>query len=259
MAETVSERKGSIFATLKMLAVWLTLGPPVGIWGPIYTFIVKDISAFYWTVMWVVSAGVRAAGITVLVEGRENIPSDRACIFMSNHVSNLDPPVLMPAIPQRMVIMLKKSLMGIPILGNAMRMAKFIPVERGSRRDSAKATVEAAAAALAEGLPIVVFPEGTRSLDGRLSQFKKGPFFLAIQTGAPIIPVAISGTEKMMRKGSNWIAPGVARIQMLPVVRPEDYPSREALMTAVHAAIAAALPAEMKPTPREPARIVEAI
>jgi 1-acyl-sn-glycerol-3-phosphate acyltransferase len=247
MPERANEQRGSVFATLKMLAVWLTLGPLEGIWGIIYTNIVGDITAFYWATMWVVRAGVRAAGITVLLEGRENIPADRAAIFMSNHVSNLDPPVLMPAIPQRMVIMLKKSLMKIPILGTAMHMARFIPVERGSRRDTAKATVEAAAAALAEGLPIVVFPEGTRSIDGRLSQFKKGPFFLALQTGAPIVPVAISGTEKMMRKGSNWIAPGVARIQMLPVIRPQDYDSREALTAAVHAAIAAALPEEMKP------------
>ncbi len=93
---------------------------------------------------------------------------------MSNHVSNLDPPVLMPAVPGRMSILLKKGLMRIPILGTAMRQARFVPVERGSRPEAAKAMVEAAAAALNEGLPIVVFPEGTRSADGRLSGVQEG-------------------------------------------------------------------------------------
>jgi 1-acyl-sn-glycerol-3-phosphate acyltransferase len=123
----------------------------------------------------------------------------------------------------------------------------FIPVERGHRREAAQATVAAAGKAIKDGLNIVVFPEGTRSIDGRLSTFKKGPFFLAMQTGAPIIPVAISGTERMMRKGSSLLAPGVATIEMLSLIDPRDYPSREQLMAAVRGAIAAALPPEMQP------------
>ena len=121
-----------------------------------------------------------------------------------------------------------------------MRMAKFVPVERGSRRDAAKASVDAAADALRSGLHMLVFPEGTRSLDGRLSTFKKGPFFLAQETQAPIIPVAISGTQTMMRKGSSAITPGLARIQMLPAIDPTDYATREELMRAVRNAIAEA-------------------
>jgi 1-acyl-sn-glycerol-3-phosphate acyltransferase len=143
--------------------------------------------------------------------------------------------------------LLKKELMTIPILGRAMRMAKFVPVERGSRRDAAKASVEAAAEALRLGLHIVVYPEGTRSKDGRLSTFKKGPFFLAQETQAPIIPIALSGTQTMMQKGSYAIRPGVARIQLLPAVEPSDYATRDELMQAVKDAIAGALPPEMKP------------
>ena len=240
-------QKGSIWATLKMLAVWLTLGPIVGIIGIPYTLIVGDITRLYWVSMWVTRTGIRAAGIKVQIEGMENMPVGRACILMSNHVSNLDPPILMPAIPVRSSVLLKKELMKIPILGPAMRLAKFVPVERGSRKESAQAMVAAAAGALASGLPIAVFPEGTRSLDGRLSKFKKGPFFLAQQTGAPIVPVAISGTEKMLKKGSAWITPGVARVRMLKVIEPADYASRDELMEAVHRAIAEALPEDMKP------------
>jgi 1-acyl-sn-glycerol-3-phosphate acyltransferase len=128
-----------------------------------------------------------------------------------------------------------------------MKLGGFIPVERGSRRDSAQASVAAASNAIADGLNIVVFPEGTRSPDGRLSNFKKGPFFLAIQTGAPIVPVAISGTETMMRKGSSLITPAWAEIHMLPAIEPGQYATREELMAAVRNAIAGALPVAMKP------------
>lgn len=236
-----------MFATIKLLSVYLTLGSLAGIIGIPYTLIVGDISLLYRVGMWITNAGVRAAGIKIEISGLENVPTGRSCIFMSNHVSNLDPPVEIPLLPGRSSVLLKKELMGIPILGHAMRLAKFVPVERGHRRDAAQASVEAAADALRSGLHIVVYPEGTRSLDGRLSTFKKGPFFLAQQTQAPIVPIALSGTQTMMHKGSYAIKPGVARVQMLPVIEPSKYETREELMVAVRSAIADALPAEMKP------------
>jgi 1-acyl-sn-glycerol-3-phosphate acyltransferase len=236
-----------MFATFKLLVVYLTLGPLAGILGIAYTLMVGDISLLYRVAMWITASGIRAAGIEVQVSGQEHIPPGRSCIFMCNHVSNLDPPIIIPNLPGRSSVLLKKELMGIPILGTAMRMAKFVPVERGSRREAAKASVEAAAEALKSGLNIMVFPEGTRSRDGRLASFKKGPFFLAQQTGAPIVPVAIAGTEKMMRKGSVAITPGLAKVQMLGAIDPQAYATREELMDAVHQALALALPAEMKP------------
>jgi 1-acyl-sn-glycerol-3-phosphate acyltransferase len=237
-----------MFATFKLIFVYLTLGPIVGIIGIPYTLLVGDISLLYRAAMWVTNAGVRAAGIKIEMSGQENIPAGRSCIFMSNHVSNLDPPVVLPLLPGRSSVLLKKQLMSIPILGRAMRMAKFVPVERGHRRDAAQASVEAAADALRSGLHILVYPEGTRSLDGRLSTFKKGPFFLALETQAPVIPIALSGTQTMMRKGSYAIMPGLARIQLLPPIEPSNYKTREQLMLAVKNAIAEALPPEMKPT-----------
>ena len=236
-----------MFATFKMLLVYLTLGPLAGLIGIPYTLLVGDISRLYRVAMWIMRLGVTAAGIRVEVTGLENVPAGTSCIFMSNHVSNLDPPVVLPALPGRSSVLLKKSLTKIPILGTAMLMAKFVPVERGSKRETAQASVVAAADALRSGLHILVYPEGTRSLDGRLSTFKKGPFFLAQQTGAPIIPVAVSGTESMMRKGSGAITPGVAQVRMLPPIDPAAYASREEILRAVYEAIAEALPAAMKP------------
>jgi len=155
--------------------------------------------------------------------------------------------VVLPLLPGRSSVLLKKELMKIPLLGTAMRMAKFVPVERSSSREAAQRSVNAAAEALRLGLHILVFPEGTRSLTGRLSNFKKGPFFLARETGAPIVPVAVVGTRRMMRKGSFAVYPGSARVELLPVIQPGDYATREELMAAVRAALADALPDEMKP------------
>jgi 1-acyl-sn-glycerol-3-phosphate acyltransferase len=236
-----------MFATLKLLFVYLTLGPVAGILGIPYSFLIQDIGPLYRVGLWIARAGVRAAGIRVEIRGLEHVPAGRSCIFMCNHVSNLDPPVVLPLLPGRSSVLLKKELMKIPILGLVMRMAKFVPVERGSRRDAAQASVEAAADALRSGLHILVFPEGTRSRNGRLAAFKKGPFFLAQQTQAPIVPIALAGTQSMMRKGSVAIMPGVARIQVLPVIEPGAYATREELLRAVRKAIAEALPPEMQP------------
>ncbi|MDE1177818.1 MAG: lysophospholipid acyltransferase family protein [Edaphobacter sp.] len=236
-----------MFATLKMLFVYTALGPLSGIIGIPFTLLTGNIDPLYRVAMWIANAGVRAAGIRVDIRGFENVPKGRACIFMCNHVSNLDPPVVLPLLPGRCSVMLKKELMSIPILGRAMRMGQFVPVERGGKREAAQASVIAAGSALDSGLNMLVFPEGTRSKNGRLSTFKKGPFFLAMQTMAPIVPVAIAGTEKMMRKGSAAIMPGVAQVQLLPVIDPKDFGNREDLLRAVYAAIADALPEEMKP------------
>jgi len=234
-------------AALKMLFVYLGFGSVAGIVGVPYSFLVGDIGRLYRVAMWIMRAGIVAGGIRVEVSGREHLPAGQSCIFMSNHVSNLDPPVLMPYLPGRSSVLLKKQLMSIPILGTAMRMAKFVPVERGRNVEAAKASIAAAADALHSGLNILVFPEGTRSKDGRLSVFKKGPFFLAEDTEALIVPIAISGTQNMMRKGSLAVHPGVAKIEFLAPIRPGEYSSREELTAAVWSAIGAALPVAMRP------------
>jgi 1-acyl-sn-glycerol-3-phosphate acyltransferase len=236
-----------MFATFKLLFVYITLGPIAGLIGIPYTLIVGDIGLLYRVAMWIAHAGTRAAGIRTTINGLENVPAGRSCIYMCNHVSNLDPPVALPLLPGRCSVLLKQELMNIPIMGMAMRMAKFVPVERGRKREAARASVIAAADALRSGLHILVFPEGTRSLDGRLSTFKKGPFYLAQDTGAPIIPMVISGTQTMMKKGSSAITPGTAHVQLLPLIESSEYATRDDLMRAVRNAIADALPPEMKP------------
>lgn len=241
-----------MFSTIKLAIIYLTLGPLAGIIGIPYSLLRGNIDLLYKASMGIARLGLRAAGIRIVIHGMEHIPSGTPCIFMANHVSNLDPPVLLPLIPGHTSVLLKSSLMRIPILGTAMRMGKFVPVERGSTREAARRSVNAAAEAVRSGLHLVVFPEGTRSRDGHLAALKKGPFFLAEQTGAPIVPVAIAGTERLLQKGSAAIRPGVVTLTYLPPIDPKSFVTREALMQAVHTAIAQALPPELRPLPAAP-------
>jgi 1-acyl-sn-glycerol-3-phosphate acyltransferase len=222
-----------MFAALRMLLVFVVLGVPAALIGIPWSVSRGDFSSMYGWGMRIIRLGVRFAGIRVQVEGLENIPEGRPCIFLSNHVSNLDPPVLLPSIPGMTSVFLKRSLMRIPLLGTAMRMARFVPVARGHSREEAEKSVEIAAAVLRSGLHITIFPEGTRSPDGRLLPFKQGAFYLAKATDAPMIPVVIQGTAHMMRKGSLRIYSGESVVRFLPAVWPGSYATREEMSEAV--------------------------
>jgi 1-acyl-sn-glycerol-3-phosphate acyltransferase len=194
----------------------------------------------------IVRAGFFVAGIRIRVEGLERVPAGRACIFMSNHVSNLDPPSLIPRIPGRTAAFTKRSIMKIPALGWAMRLGDFIPVDRNGNVGSAQNSIAAAKAVLGKGLHITTFVEGTRSKDGRMLPFKKGPFYLAKETGASCIPVSIHGTETLMAKGRAAILPGKVRIVFHEPIEPADFETREDLLEAVRASIASGLPEWMR-------------
>ena len=221
-----------MWASVRMLSVFLLLGIPASLVGIPWSALRGDFRAMYGWGMGIVRLGVRAAGIRVNVVELENLPG-RPCILMSNHVSNLDAPVLLPSVPGMTSVIIKQSLMKIPLLGTAMRMGKYVPVARGHSREDAIRSVEAAADALRSGLHIMIFPEGTRSTDGRLLPFRKGAFFLAADTGAPIVPVVIRGTARMMPRDSLKITPGEAIVQFLPARTPAEFGSREELMEAV--------------------------
>jgi len=123
-----------------------------------------------------------------------------------------------------------------------MSLAGFIPVDRDGRLESARESVEAASKVLASGVNVSTFPEGTRSRTGRLLPFKKGAFYLAMESGAPVIPVSIWGSEQMMTKGSLRIKPGTAHLIFHPPLYPGQFTNREQLTTAVRSAITSGLP-----------------
>jgi 1-acyl-sn-glycerol-3-phosphate acyltransferase len=192
------------------------------------------------------SSSCRMAGVRFRTEGLERVPRDRACIFMSNHVSNIDPPALISLIPGRTSAFLKRSLMEIPILGTGFRQGEFIAVDRTGNALAAKQSVAAAQSVLAKGVHMMTFVEGTRSPDGRMLPFKKGPFYLAMAFGAPCIPVSIHGTESIMAKGSLRMNPGTAHVVFHPPIDPAGFATREELTQAVRAVIASGLPEWMR-------------
>jgi 1-acyl-sn-glycerol-3-phosphate acyltransferase len=195
--------------------------------------------------MWIARVGIRLAGVRTKMVGYETLDLSRNYIFMSNHVSNLDPPVLIPRLPFRQTVMVKKELFKVPILGPAMRLADFVPIDR-SNREAAVAGVRDAEATVRKGLHMAVFPEGTRSRDGVLLPFKKGPFYLAMETGTPIVPITILGSEKLLPKGKTLARAGEVALVFHPVVDPKDHPDRDELMKTVRDAVASALPVERR-------------
>jgi len=216
-------------------------------WLILWSLLTRTQDLMYWSSMNAVKIGLRIAGVRVYLEGLENIPPG-PCILAANHASYVDPLAFVPFIPRRVSVALKKELYRIPILGPGMLLAKFVSVDRASREgavDSLKTSVRY----LKEGLSFAVYPEGTRSPDGRLLPFKKGAFVLAIQAGVPIVPVSISGAQKLMRKGEWAIRPGDVFVRFGPAVDASQYPitRRAELLTRVHDQVAAGLPPDQQP------------
>ena len=215
--------------------------PPGALIAFPWTFITRNANFLYKLGMSIARGGVWLAGVKVEICGLEKLDSRSTYIFMSNHVSNLDPPIIIPRIPGRTSVLVKKELFRIPILGPAMRLGSLVPVDR-SNREAAIASVQAGVEVLKTGIHMTVFPEGTRSPDGRLLPFKKGPFYLATDSDIPIVPVTITGTEKLMPKGAAIIRPGKAIITFHPAIYPQEFETKEGLMDAVRDSIASALP-----------------
>ena len=231
--------------TVALLAFWgisiLIVGPPL----VIYAAMTGNIGPLYHISTRLGRWGVLLIGVKIEVRGREHLQAGRNYIFMANHASNLDPPVLIPSIPGRCSVLVKKELFRTPILGAGMKLAQLVPVDRADR-EAAIESVRAAIDVLRQGLHLVVFPEGTRSGDGRLLPFKKGPFHLAMESGVPVLPVTLLGTYECWPKTRFALRPGTATVVFHAPLNPGDYADREALTKAVREAIESALPLERK-------------
>jgi len=226
-----------------MLTFWSVALPIAALLGFPWTFLTRDVSFLYRMAMWGAWTGVRLAGVKIEPVGLEKIDATRTYIFMSNHTSNLDPPILLPLIPRRTSVMAKKELFSYPILGDTMRIGDLVPVDRGNR-DAGISAVRAAAAVIRQGINMTIYVEGKRSFDGKLLPFKKGPFYLAMECGVPVIPVTIVGTHEIMPKARFGIASGTAKIVFHEPIEPRDFGSRDCLMKRVRAVINGGLPAE---------------
>src|ERR1700726_4136229 len=221
----------------------LLVGPPL----LVYTFISRNPNPLYWAGINGVMFFVRAVGVRVRVVGTERIPAG-TCLFVANHTSSADAPAVVGAIPRRIAILLKESLFTYPIVGQAFRLAQFIPVNRKDR-DSALESLEQAIESLRAGQSFLIYPEGTRSPDGRLQEFKKGAVVMAIKAGVPIVPVVCSGAHRVVQKRSLMICPGEILVEFLEPIDASKYSfeERDALNDRVHDEMAAGLPPDQRP------------
>jgi 1-acyl-sn-glycerol-3-phosphate acyltransferase len=227
------------------LSIYIVLVGPLLL---LYTLVTRDPNPLYWAGINGLMFFVRAVGVRVRVEGRERIPAG-VCVFVANHTSSADAPAVVGAIPRRIAILLKESLFKWPIVGQAFRLARFIPVNR-KERDAALGSLEKAIEALKAGQSFLVYPEGTRSPDGRLQDFKKGAMVMAIKSGVPIVPIACSGAHRVMRKRSLVVHPGEILVEFLDPIDASAYSfeDRDTLLLRVHDAMAAGLPPDQRPT-----------
>jgi 1-acyl-sn-glycerol-3-phosphate acyltransferase len=230
-----------LFRTMLMLAFWAVALPLAVLICFPWTYLTRDVSFLYRTCMWGAFTGVRIAGVRVQTLGLDKIDPARTYIFMSNHISNLDPPITLPLIPRRTSVMVKKELFSYPLLSSVMRLGELVPVDRGNR-DAGIAAVRDAVKVIRQGVNMTIYVEGKRSFDGRLLPFKKGPFYLAEECGVPVVPITISGTEEVMPKARFSISPGMVTVRFHDPIDPADFGDRDSLMAKVRAVIDSGLP-----------------
>jgi len=183
---------------------------------------------------------VAICGITLRVRGADVLVPGQQYIYVSNHASLLDIPVLTAGIPDQFRIVYKKELEKIPLLGWGLKWGSYIGIDRGNSVEARK-SLDEAIAKIRRGASVLLYAEGTRTLDGKLQAFKRGAFNLALATGSPVVPVTLNGTFRLLRKSSLAIHPGPAEIIFGSPIDVSGEHGKEAelrLMKKVHEIIA---------------------
>lgn len=179
---------------------------------------VAHFCARLWARMILFSGGVR-----VRISGLEHLQQDQPYVFMSNHESALDIPILIRSLPYQVRMMAKKELFRIPLFGWAIALGGYIKVDRTNTERAIASLREAAQRIPLQGVSVLVFPEGTRSPAGKLRRFKKGGFAFAMDTGYPVVPVTVRGSRRRIPKGALAIRPGRVEVIVGPPIPTRDY------------------------------------
>lgn len=168
---------------------------------------------------------LKTTGVTVDISGLDQLPRDQSFLFLSNHQSIYDIPVLFWHLPYQVRILAKASLGRFPFLGWHLRRSGHVLVDRSKPGNSTMLQIKEL---MRQHVSILVFPEGTRSADGRVARFRGGIVMLAIESGLPIVPVAVEGTRHVMLKGRLMTCPGHVRVRVLPPVSTEGWKAAQA-------------------------------
>src|SRR5947209_4319272 len=194
-------------------ALLLIFAPPVLLLG----ILLKRQDWIYWWANWGARNWLRLTGVDVRVVGREQLDPNQTYVFVSNHQSYLDAAPLFAFTGRRMGMVAKKELLNAPILGFAMGYVNVIAIDR-SNRDRAVETLKIVNERLRAGISFGVCPEGTRANPGEMLPFKKGAFHLAVQTGVPIVPIALKNADVLMGRRLAEAWPGTIDMVMMPPV-----------------------------------------
>jgi 1-acyl-sn-glycerol-3-phosphate acyltransferase len=163
-----------------------------------------------------------AAGARVHATGHENLDPKQPYVFVANHQSNLDAPLIIVYIGRNPGWIAKQELFRVPMLGPGIRLVHAIPIDRRNR-EAAIASTKRAGEVIRSGRSVVAFVEGTRTVDGRLKEFKKGAFYMAIEAGVPVVPLVLNDTRLVMRKGTNYCLPHAVSLEILPPISTAGY------------------------------------
>jgi 1-acyl-sn-glycerol-3-phosphate acyltransferase len=198
---------------------------------------------------WWARGVLASAGVRLDVSQRGRLEPRQPYVFAANHLSTIDIWAVLVAIPVPFRFIAKKQLGRIPLFGWAMRAGRFIFIDR-QNPVAARKSIEEAANRVRAGQSVVIFPEGTRSRDGRLGAFKQGGFHLALDSGAAIVPVAIRGSRDLMPAGRMSIRPGTVSIEIGEPIPTTGLASddRTALVAKVRGRIAEMLGADVEPS-----------
>jgi 1-acyl-sn-glycerol-3-phosphate acyltransferase len=221
----------------------LLLAPPAMLWS----LITGNCAIIYRLGRFCVRTAGWLCRVRVQVQGREKITPGKTFVFLSNHQGNFDAPVLLHVLPRDWKALIKKEMMSLPLFSLVMKQVQFVPLERLNPKN-AHAGIELGARLLAEGNSFIAFPEGTRSRDGRLGEFKKGVFIMAIKAQVPIIPITILDSAAVLPRGKYAISPGCIRVIIHDPIFTEGMTtdSRNQLVALTRDAIASGLPPDLR-------------
>jgi 1-acyl-sn-glycerol-3-phosphate acyltransferase len=210
--------------------------------GSLLLFVATPALIFLWIIdrrlwlyplaLWGAKTWLRVCGAKVKVTGLENLKDDEQYVFISNHRSYLDTAALFRYAGKRIGLVAKKELLKVPVLGQGMHFVNIIAIDR-SNPERARQSMEKARQVMNDGYSFGIFAEGTRAMPGELLPFKKGAFHLALQTGRPIVPVAIKNSDWMMGKKTGVAYPGTVEMVLMPPIEIAEY-SEDCLMALLN-------------------------